>query len=112
MKGLDKLKGVDQKLIDLVTELDKNLDNGYELTISEGLRTMERQKQLFKEKKTKTLNSKHLIGKAVDVYPIKDRKIDWDYFPKLINIAKKINNVDFTYGYDFGWDSPHIELKK
>ena len=36
---------------------------------------MERQRQLFAEGKSKTLNSRHLTGDAVDVMPY---PIDWD----------------------------------
>lgn len=111
------LKGVKQPLIDLALELDKRIAvDGIDLNVAEGVRTLERQKQLFKEKKSKTLKSKHLTGDAIDVYPIKNGKIDNSYYPKLIKIAKEISTemgVKFTFGFD--WisfkDSPHIELK-
>ena len=49
-----KLKGVHQPLIDLALELDKRIAvDGIDLNIAEGLRTLERQKILFKEKKSK-----------------------------------------------------------
>lgn len=113
MKGVEKLKGVNQKLIELAYELDKVCQQKYsvEVTVAEGLRSLERQKKLFSEGKSKTLKSKHLTGNAIDIYPIKNRKIYWDFFPTLITEAKKINSKDFTYGFDWGWDSPHIELK-
>lgn len=113
MKGADKLKGVNQKLIDFVIQLDKVVISKYdvEVTVAEGLRSLERQKKLFAEGKSKTLKSKHITGNAIDIYPIKNRKIYWDFFPTLITEAKKINSKDFTYGFDWGWDSPHIELK-
>lgn len=114
MKGVDKLKGVDQRLVELAYALDKVCQekHGVEITVAEGLRSLERQKQLVKEKKSKTLNSRHLTGHAIDVYPIRNRKIDWNFFTVMIAEAKKINNTDFTYGYDWGWDKPHIEIKK
>lgn len=114
MKGVDKLKGVNQKLIELAYELDKVCQQKYciEITIAEGLRSLERQKKLFAEKKTKTLNSRHLTGDAIDIYPIKSKSIYWEFFPTLIAEAKQINSKDFTYGYDWGWDKPHIEIKR
>ena len=45
------LKVVKQPLIDLALELDKRI--AVDLNVAEGLRTLERQKQLFKEKKSK-----------------------------------------------------------
>jgi peptidoglycan L-alanyl-D-glutamate endopeptidase CwlK len=117
MKGQDKLKGVNQKLIDLVTQLDviTQAEDNVEITVAEGLRSKERQQQLFNEKKSKTLNSKHLTGDAIDIYPIlksKPGSIYWDFYPVLIKKAKQINSTDFIFGFDWGWDSPHIELKK
>jgi hypothetical protein len=45
--------------------------------ITEGLRTKERQLQLYGEGKTKTLNSKHLEGKAIDICPVIKGKLDF-----------------------------------
>jgi len=69
-RSKENLKGVDSRLVLLV---------GYALAISkvdfvvvEGLRSTERQKQLYREKKSKcdgvTNISKHQEGKAIDVY--------------------------------------------
>lgn len=114
MRGIDKLKGVKQPLISLAYDLDKVMQQKYgiEVTVAEGLRTLERQKQLVKEKKSKTLNSRHLSGDAIDIYPVAGGKILWDKFDILIKEAKALNSKDFTYGYDWGWDKPHIEIKK
>ena len=46
--------------------------------VLETLRTVERQKELFKEGKSKTLNSRHLNGEAVDLVPI----VSYEY-PKV-----------------------------
>lgn len=45
--------------------------------VMEGLRTEARQKQLFKEGKTKTMDSKHLKGKAIDIVPVIDGDISY-----------------------------------
>lgn len=45
--------------------------------ITEGLRTTERQQELYAAGKTKTLNSRHLLGCAVDVAAYRDGKIGW-----------------------------------
>ena len=40
-----------------------------DFSVVEGLRTPERQKQLYADGDSWTLDSKHLVGKAVDIYP-------------------------------------------
>lgn len=95
------------------------------LRITEGLRTLERQKQLLAAKATKTLNSRHLTGHAIDVVPYidldRDGKIETEelyngrLFDILIPIAKQEAerlNIKTTFGYDWGWDSPHWELDR
>lgn len=95
------------------------------LRITEGMRTLERQKQLLAAKATKTLNSRHLTGHAIDVVPYidldRDGKIETEelynrrLFDILIPIAKKEAErlkIKTTFGYDWGWDSPHWELDR
>ena len=84
--------------------------------IVEGVRTEERQRQLFREGKSKTLRSKHLSGRAVDIAPIVDGKVSWNWkdFAPLINCAKAVaaeQRVDMEFGFDWGWDAPHLELR-
>lgn len=50
----------------------------FDLTVVEGKRSLERQKELVAEGKSKTLKSKHLTGDAIDVAIYKNGKIDWD----------------------------------
>lgn len=82
LKNEEKLEGLDERLIHIVNVVSDK----YDTVILEGLRTQERQKQLFKEGKTKTLKSKHLKGKALDrsPYPIPDNwgKIDLSMLPE------------------------------
>jgi peptidoglycan L-alanyl-D-glutamate endopeptidase CwlK len=89
------------------------------------MRTLERQKQLLAAKATKTLNSRHLTGHAIDVVPYidldRDGKIETEelynkrLFDILIPIAKQEAErlkIKTTFGYDWGWDSPHWELDR
>jgi hypothetical protein len=58
----------------------------FDILVVEGLRTLERQKQLYAQGRTTpgkivtwTLKSKHIDGKAVDIVPLKkDGTIDWN----------------------------------
>lgn len=86
--------------------------------VSEGMRSLERQKQLFKEGKTRTLNSKHLVGRAVDIYPIVAGRVvvdQWPPFYKLADAVKKTaNELGITIAWGGDWktfkDGPHFEL--
>lgn len=63
--SLKKLEGVDKRLVEVLKEAISI--SPIDFTIVEGLRTLERQKELIKEGKSKTLKSKHIDGLAVDI---------------------------------------------
>lgn len=66
-RSLNNLKGVHS---DLVKEVRRALEiSELDFTVIEGVRTKERQAQLFKQGATKTMNSRHLTGHAVDIVP-------------------------------------------
>ena len=81
-----------------------------EIQVIEGHRTLERQEMLFKQKKTKTMRSKHLSvpSMAVDVAPINNGKIDWNDSTKFYGLAKKILNkakeLNITLRFGGDWD--------
>jgi peptidoglycan L-alanyl-D-glutamate endopeptidase CwlK len=110
--SLKRLEGVDSRLVRVVKHAAEISDLMF--NVSEGLRTKERQEQLFKEKKTKTLNSKHLVGRAVDLYPIENGKIAWNKFEELSKIMFKSAedcNVKITWGGNWKFvDKPHYEI--
>lgn len=71
--------------------------------VTEGLRTLERQKQLVAEKKSQTLDSKHLRGLAIDVIAYVDGQVSWnlkDYYPiaEAFKRAATELNVPITWG--------------
>lgn len=115
----NNLKGVDERLALLV---------GYVLAISEvdffvneGLRTTETQQKYYKEGSSQldgiVKKSKHQLGKAIDVYYAgwtnEDDKNDprWKKLIDTFKLAGKNLGLDLIFGYDWGWDKPHIELK-
>ena len=97
-----RLKGVKPELVNVLNELVKIMD----VTIIEGLRTEERQKQLVASGASKTKFSKHLEGKAEDIAPY---PIDWEdrdrfhYMGGMIRGIAKQLNVNVRWGGD--WDS-------
>lgn len=111
----DKLVGVDANLVKVVrraielTEID--------FGITEGLRTKERQALLVADGKSQTMNSKHIVGRAVDVVAYVDGKVSWDKehyitISKAFKQAAKELNVTIRWGGDFKsfFDGPHFEL--
>lgn len=114
-KSKQRLEGVDKSLVILMEESIKN--SPYDFGITEGIRTPERQKQLYDEGKSKTLKSKHLIGKAVDIAILVDGNITWDkkYYQEVAEHIKKVAKklgVDIRWGGEFKsfFDGPHFEL--
>lgn len=114
-RSLDRLKGVHPDLIRVV-KLAITL-TPVDFTVLEGLRTAARQKQLFAAGATKTMNSRHLTGHAVDLAPFVAGSVRWDWplYHKLaaaVKQAAKLENVPITWGGDWRTfkDGPHWEL--
>ena len=114
-KSLDRLSGVHPDLVDVVkraieiTEVD--------FAVLEGVRSKARQEQLFKQKATKTMNSRHLTGHAVDLGAYVGGSVRWDW-PLYYQIADAMKaaaeelDVPLTWGGDWKTfpDGPHFEL--
>ena len=132
--SLDKLQGVHPKLVDVVKraiELTKQ-----DFKVLEGVRTPERQKELYAQGRTKpgpkvtwTLTSNHFVnpktgyGHAVDLVPY---PVDWETLSKFDAIQKAMFAAAKELGVTIRWganwnrngkprekgetDSPHFEL--
>jgi peptidoglycan L-alanyl-D-glutamate endopeptidase CwlK len=114
-KSLQKLEGVHEDLVKVVKRAIELTDTDF--TVGEGLRTKERQAKLFAEGKSKTLNSKHLTGRAVDLWVLKDGKVTWekdayDNLAPFVKQAAKELEINIRWGGDFKgfFDGPHYEL--
>lgn len=115
--SLEKLQGVKEPLVAIVKraiELSE-VDFG----VSEGVRTKERQKQLYEAGKSRTMNSRHLTGDAVDVYAWVDNYVNWNfhYYEKIAKAmyqAAKELGIEITWGGEWkGFrDGVHFELKR
>lgn len=115
-KSNSKLVGVDERLVRVAT-LALQL-SPVDFGITEGLRTLERQKQLVKAGASKTLRSKHLEGKAIDVVAYLDGEVRWDW-PLYEKIAKAFKQAADELGYKITWggnwatfkDGPHFQIE-
>ncbi len=89
-----------------------------DITILEGRRTLDRQRQLVRTGASQTLNSRHLTGHAVDIAPLgEDGKVSWDW-PLYHRIAPSIKQAAEEVGAPIEWggdwvrfkDGPHWQL--
>ena len=110
------------KMTGLHPDLKKVLYRAIQLTdvdfsIIEGLRTLERQKQMVASGASKTLNSRHLDGHAVDIAPYVGGEIRWDW-PLYYKLAKAMKAAAKEVGVPIEWggdwlrfkDGPHWQL--
>lgn len=114
-KSLDKMSGVNPDLIKVVKRAIELTDVDFGVT--EGLRTIERQKQLLAEGKSQTMKSRHITGHAVDVVAYVDGKVSWEW--KLYErISKAFKQASADVGVPIEWggdwktlkDGPHFQL--
>jgi len=109
------LVGVHPDLVRLVEEVAERTSLPF--IITEGLRTAERQKELLEKGKSKTMNSRHLTGHAIDFAVVKDGKVTWEfqYYKQLADLFKQAARdlrIDITWGGDWTSfkDGTHIQL--
>ena len=113
-KSLDKMKGVHPDLVKVVKRAIELTT--VDFAVGETLRTVERQKELVAKGASKTMNSRHLTGHAVDLYALENGTVSWD-LPLYKEIAKAMKQaanelkIDLTLGIEWKMvDGPHFEL--
>lgn len=87
--------------------------------VTEGLRDPARQAALVRAGGSRTLNSRHLTGHAVDVAALVDGAVRWDWplYPRIAQAFKaeaKRLGVPLVWGGDWPRlrDGPHFELDR
>jgi peptidoglycan L-alanyl-D-glutamate endopeptidase CwlK len=114
-RSLSRLEGVHPDLVRVVKRAA--VMSSLDFTVLEGVRTLARQKQLFAQHATKTMNSRHLDGHAVDLAPMIGGEVRWDWplyhqLAAVVKAAAEAEKVPITWGGD--WlsfkDGPHWEL--
>lgn len=114
-RSLQNLSGVNPDLVAVVkraiqiTEVD--------FTVIEGIRNINRQRELLKAGKSTTMNSRHLTGHAVDMVPW---PIDWNDLSRFEVMAEAMKsaaeelNIPIVWGGDWKsfYDGPHFELDR
>jgi hypothetical protein len=116
-KSLQRLSGVHP---DLQAVVKRAIEiTPVDFVVIEGLRTKARQAYLLDAGKSRTMNSYHLTGHAVDIAPIIDGKVSWDwkYFHPLADAMKQAAeelNVKITWGGSWKTfpDGPHFQIAR
>lgn len=114
-RSRNNLKGVHP---DLVRVVERALDiTSVDFVVIEGMRTKERQVKLVAAGASRTMNSRHLTGHAVDLAAFVDGQIRWDWplYDKISYAMKEAADdlgVQISWGGDWKWrDGPHYELR-
>lgn len=109
------LQGVHPDLVRVVERAIKITK--VDFTVIEGLRSPSRQAELVKAGASRTSNSRHLTGHAVDVAAYVGGEIRWDWplYPQIAEAFKqaaKEEGVALVWGGDWPRlrDGPHFEL--
>lgn len=112
-----RLRGVHPDLIEVVRRGLKL--SPVDFAVIEGLRTPARQRELVAAGASKTLNSRHLTGHAVDLAPCIGGRIrfDWPPFYPMADAMKRAAGdlgVAIVWGGDWRTfkDGPHFELDR
>lgn len=114
-RSISKLHGVHPDLVKVVKRAAEISDMDF--VVLEGMRTLARQKELVAKGASKTLNSRHLTGDAVDLAPTTGGKVSWDWplYYKLEKVVKRAaKDVGVTIEWGGDWksfkDGPHWQL--
>lgn len=112
---LRRMRGVHPDLVKVVKRASAISE--VDFIVTEGLRSLARQKKLKAKGASRTLRSRHLTGHAVDVAAKVDGKVRWDW-PLYYRIADAMKQAAKEYGVAIKWggdwksfkDGPHYQL--
>ena len=99
-RSLSRLEGVHPDLVRVVKKAAALSD--LDFTVLEGLRTVERQKQLMKQGATRTMNSRHITGHAVDLGAMIGGTVRWDW-ALYIKLAEVMRSASISENAPIRW---------
>ncbi len=118
-KSLKLLEPIDERLQKLAVEARRITPIPFEIT--EGMRSEARQKYLVETGKSRTMQSKHLIGKAFDFAAMPGGKLSWkidDYraiVDRAFKTAERSLRLEGMFDYGAYWheivDGPHVQIR-
>lgn len=112
-----RLRGVNPDLVRLIESAAKT--DQVRFIVTEGLRTRERQQQLVAAGASRTMNSRHITGHAVDLAVVVNGEVRWDW-PLYKTLADVVKAHSLTTGVPIEWggdwktfrDGPHFQLPR
>lgn len=116
-RSLKKLEGVHEDLVRVVMRAAEVSE--VDFIVTEGLRSVKRQRELVAAGASKTLKSRHLTGHAIDFAPVVNGEVTWKW-PPFFLIADGFKQAARELGVAIVWggdwlrfkDGPHIELDR
>ena len=108
-RSLSKLEGVDPSLVAVVKKAIEYTK--VDFAVTEGLRSVERQKELVAAGRSQTMASKHIEGKAIDVVAYVNSDISWElnlYDDICDAMAKAAREVGVAIKWGAAWSEGDI----
>lgn len=99
-KSLDRLSGVHPDLVAVVKRAIEITEQDF--AVHEGVRSRARQEQLFKAGASKTMDSRHITGHAVDLVPYVGGQLRWEWKPTF-SIAVAVDRAATELGVPIRW---------
>jgi peptidoglycan L-alanyl-D-glutamate endopeptidase CwlK len=114
LRSIQKLSGVHPDLVAVVKRAIEITEQDF--SVIEGIRNIQRQRELVARGSSQTMNSRHLTGHAVDVAPF-PLSWDWEYFYPIADAMKAAAaelGVELEWGGDWKTfkDGPHFQLSR
>jgi len=114
-RSLSRLAGVHA---DLVAVVKRAIEiTAVDFVVTEGLRTIERQRELMAAGASRTLQSRHLTGHAVDLAALVGNEVRWDWplYGKLnLAMQRAADELQIPVEWGGSWrtfkDGPHWQL--
>ena len=108
-RSLSKLEGVDPSLVEVVKKAIEYTK--VDFAVTEGLRSVERQKELVAAGRSQTMASKHIEGRAIDVVAYVNSDISWElnlYDDICDAMAKAAREVGVAIKWGAAWSEGDI----
>jgi peptidoglycan L-alanyl-D-glutamate endopeptidase CwlK len=114
LRSIQKLSGVHPDLVAVVNLAISTTEQDF--SVIEGIRNIQRQRELVARGSSQIMNSRHLTGHAVDVAPF-PLSWDWEYFYPIADAMKAAADelgVELEWGGDWKTfkDGPHFQLSR
>lgn len=111
--SLRELEGLHEDLVAVVKQ--SLIYSVQDFSVHDGIRSLEEQKQMLAKGASKTLDSRHITGHAVDLVPYINGKLRWEWPPiyliaEAVRMAAKELSVPLRWGGAWDIDFTNSEI--